>query len=214
MVVADLLPPNIFLGVSLIIPQDGRFLFGIRPPKFINNQEILEITGIGGRLELSDHSLTDCAQREASEEIAAQIKILPMPRTLVVRGDHSIEEVELQGDERPAAIVFRGHRTPPHSPWDADRVDSGCIAVFLAELAGRPLPSPEIPCLIWLSPELILQTARFDLSLAKLFSAGARMSCILEATLPSSTLVRLTDSQEALSLALGEKTIPFYRSLC
>lgn len=213
MVVADLLPTQTFIGVSLVIPQEGSFLFGIRPPKWIANQEILEITGIGGRLEKEDDSLTACAQREAYEEIAAPIRIIPAPRTLVVRGSHLIEEFTLQGPERPLALVFRGYRTPPHQPWHPQKLDSGCIVVFLAEVLDNPLPSEEIPYLAWLTARQIWQTARQDLSLRELIDDGARLLSNTANQPHRETTTRLTDSQEALALALGDQTIQFYQSL-
>jgi 8-oxo-dGTP pyrophosphatase MutT (NUDIX family) len=213
MVLADFLAPGLFKGASLILRQNDRFLFGIRPPKKINGLDVLEITGIGGRLEAFDSSLVDCVHREAREEIAAQIKIVRCPLTLVVRGFEDIQEIALQGDEQPAALVFRRHRTPPHQPWHINHIDTGCIAVFLADLIGPATPSPEIPYLIWLTPDQILDAARYDLALEQLMNEGAEVAVYQAQTFPTAAITRLTDSQEALSLALGEQTKSFYKSL-
>jgi hypothetical protein len=213
MVIADLLPANTFIGVSLILHQEGGFLFGIRPSKWIDGQEILEITGIGGRLEASDPSLAAGLQREASEEIAARVEIIPCPRTLVVNDPDHLSWVVLEGEERPAALVFRNHPTPPHQPWHATRQGNGCIAVFFGRLLAPAIPSAEIPHLIWLKPEQILQVAQRDLAIGDLQAAGATL-CSREAQEPDGkALARLTDSQEALALALGNQAPAFYRSL-
>lgn len=213
MVVYDLIQPGTFVGVGLILRQAGRFMFGIRPPKIISGETILEITGIGGKLEANDPGLIAGVQREAIEEISAGVKIIPCPRTLVVRGQQDIEQIELSGDERPAALVFRHHRTPPHHPWHPDHADSGLIAVFLAELLDQPQPSAEIPYMIWLSARQILATASGDIPLDRLVDEGAELITGAFDLPPLTTLARLTDSQEALSLALDAGMLDFYAAL-
>lgn len=213
MIIQDILPAGIFLGTSLILRNEGRFLFGVRPPKQIAGQTVLEITGIGGRLEPFDPNLSAGVMREACEEISSRINLLPCSRTVVVRGPSDIQEVRLEDKEQPAAIVFRAHRTPPHNPWHPDHQDTGCIIVFLAELLGLPTPSPEIPFLIWLSPQQIISAAKTDLPIGSYTSNGAKI-LVGPIQMPAPiTITRLTDSQEALALALGKKAAIFYQSL-
>jgi hypothetical protein len=213
MVVDDLVSRDSFVGTSLILHQDGRFLYGIRPPKLINGLEILEITGIGGRLEKFDENLTAGVLREACEEIAVGVKIIPCQRTLVVRGLDNVKQVELSGSEQPAALVFRDHRTPPHHPWHPVHQDSGCIAVFLGQLSGQPTPSEEIPYLIWMLPEQIQRTAKDDILIGELIDGGALLVSSTGKLPAPQTPARLTDSQEALALALGDKAAGFYIDL-
>ena len=213
MLVSDLLAPKAFLGVGLILRQPGGFLFGIRPPKQHSSQIILEITGIGGKMEAGDASLAHCARREAYEEISAAIRILPCPHALVVRSLDQVQEVTFEGIDRPAALVFRGHRTPPHQPFISVQPDDGCVVVFLAELIDSPTPSPEIPYLIQLSPSQIFSAAQADLPISDLLKGGG---LLLPGPFPPpdpAALARLTDSQEALALALGRRAESFYLSL-
>jgi len=121
------MPPGVFIGVSLILPVSGRYLFGIRPPKRHENQTILELTGIGGGIE-------------------------------------------------------------------------------------PPKPCGELPWLLCITERQILETARRDIPLAQLLENEAVL--ITGKALPPqmNALVRLTDSQEALALALGEGLIRFYKS--
>jgi hypothetical protein len=211
-VIDDILPANGFLGASLILRQGGRFLFGIRPLKYIQGQAILEITGIGGKLEADDANLTAGVQREACEEISVFVRILPCERTLIVRGWQDIQEITLSGDEQPAALVFRHHHTPPHQPWRPGEREDGCIAVFLAELVDPPLPSAEIPYLVWLQPAQILALAQADLSLGELMKDGAELVSASGSLPQPSTTIRLTDSQEALVLALGQQALDYYQA--
>lgn len=212
MVVKDFLPVNSFLGTSLIIRHAGRFLFGIRPPKLIQGLPVLEITGIGGKMEAFDASLTAGVQREAREEISAGVRIIPCAQTLIVRGWQDIEEISLTGEELPAALVFRHHHTPPRQPWRPGKQNDGCIVVFLAELVEAPKPSAEIPYLIWLDPLQILAAAQIDLSLGKLLNDGAELLAGPSLPPQPSTTIRLTDSQEALVLALGLRAVDFYQA--
>jgi 8-oxo-dGTP pyrophosphatase MutT (NUDIX family) len=210
---ADLIPAGLFLGTSLILRQAGRLLFGLRPPQAEGARQIVELTGIGGKVEHDDESLTAGVLREAREEIGCAVRIIPCDGTLVVRGLDHVERVRLAGDERPAAVVFRRFGTPPHAPWHADGRGEICVVVFLAELAGDPRPALELPALIWLRPAHVLQTARQDVPLHTLLDTGAKLMENDAQPLPRSAWARLTDSQEALALALGDDAIAFYEVL-
>jgi hypothetical protein len=71
----------------------------------------------------------------------------------------------------------------------------------------------ELPSLIWLKPGQILQTARDDVRLLNLLNVGAELVGEPFSPVPIDSWVRLTDSQEALALALDDETLTFYRSL-
>ena len=63
---ANIIPSDIFIGTSLIIRREDRFLYGMRPPKLWQGHSVLELTGIGGGLEKEDESLSSGVQREAA----------------------------------------------------------------------------------------------------------------------------------------------------
>jgi len=208
---ADIIPKDIFIGTSLIIRREDRFLYGIRPPKLWRGRWVIELTGIGGSLEKEDESLSSGVQREAREEIDCEIRLVPAKTTLIVRGLDDVSRLALSGSERPAALVYRNWRTPPHQPWHRDNQGSACLVVFLGKLLDRPRPAMELPQLIWLSAEQVLETARRDVTLGDLIAGGSEL---ISGPLPSpqlETLTRLTDSQEALALALGDETPEVYR---
>jgi len=209
----DLVPRDMFVGTSLILRQGGRLLYGVRPPRAEGACQVIELTGIGGGVEDEDESLTAGVLREAQEEIGCGVRLLPCRETLVVRGLDTIQRVALQGAERPAAVVFRRYRTPPHQPWHEDNQGEACLVVFLAELDGWPFPAMELPALIWLQPTHVVQTARRDVPLARLLDSGAELIECESAHLPETVWARLTDSQEALVLALGDDALSFYEAL-
>lgn len=210
---SEIIPDDIFVGTSLILRQGNRFLYGIRPIQQVESHQILELTGIGGGLEDGDKSLSAGAIREAQEEIGCGVALISCPTTFVVRNQDDVEQVTFEGEEQPAAVVFRNYRTPPHQPWHQDNQGQACLIVFAAELEGRPWPAMELPHLIWLEPEQILETARVDVPLGRLFNTGAELIVGDLGVPPESSWVRLTDSQEALAIALDNTALSFYNSL-
>ena len=209
----EIIPDDIFIGTSLILRQRNRFLYGVRPVQEVEGRQILELTGIGGCLENKDNSLSAGALREAQEEIGCRVRLIPCYSTIVVRSQNSVEQVILTDDERPAAVVFRNYRTPSHQPWHEDNQGKECLIVFVAELEGQPWPVMELPYLIWLKSEHVLETAQDDVPLHRLLSSGAELIIGKLGLPPESSWARLTDSQEALALALDNNTSPFYKSL-
>lgn len=211
--IVDLVPAGMFMGTSLILRQDGRLLYGCRPPRVEGSRQIIELTGIGGGVEDEDASLTAGVLREAQEEMGCGVRLIPCRETIVVRGPDGVERVALEGEEQPAAVVFRGFRTPPHQPWHEDSAGEACLVVFLAELDGEPWPAMELPVLIWLRPAHVPETARQDVPLRHLLDSGAELVEGASGPLPETAWVRLTDSQEALALALGDDALTFYEAL-
>ncbi len=210
---ADLVPAGMFAGTSLILCRSGRFLYGLRAPRAEGRHVVAELTGIGGRLEAEDGSVAAGALREAREEMGCDVHLLPAVETVIARGPGQVERVALAGGERPAAVVYRHYRTPPHQPWHDDNRGQGCLIVYLAELAGTPRPAMELPALVWLSPAQVVLTARRDVPLSTLLAQGAELLEDRARQLPSDLWLRLTDSQEALVLALADGALPFYEAL-
>jgi 8-oxo-dGTP pyrophosphatase MutT (NUDIX family) len=209
---ADLVPEGLFVGVSLILRRGDRFLYGVRPAKQEVEGHVYELTGVGGGLEPVDASFSAGAIREAWEEINCPVRLLSCQETLVVSGPEDIERVAVEGDEQPAAVVLRNFRTPAHQPWHPGLRGSGCLIVFAAELLGEPMTGEEHPYLLWLHPEQVLEAARQDVPLQSLLDRGGRLVTGASGPLPAASPMRLTDSQEALALALGDQAATAYRS--
>jgi 8-oxo-dGTP pyrophosphatase MutT (NUDIX family) len=216
----ELIPEGPFVGTSLILRQHGRFLYGMRPVRGAETPPVIELTGIGGGIEPTDKTFTLGVLREAEEEIGCgdgkgagcRVNLIPCGRTLVVHGRHQLSWVTLRGPERPAALVFRHHRTPPRAPWHAQNQGQAWLIVYLADLEGRPCPTFELPWLLWMTPDQILQTAHEEVPLQALLAAGAELVLGGAGMPPEDSCLRLTDSQEALGLALGSALPAFYLS--
>ncbi|MEW5986627.1 MAG: NUDIX domain-containing protein [Chloroflexota bacterium] len=99
---SSLVPAGHFLGVSLILPRDGRFLYGLRPARLEGERQVVQITGIGGGVEADDVSFAAAAQREALEEIGCSVRIGDCPETVVVRGRHDVQTVKAAAVPPPA----------------------------------------------------------------------------------------------------------------
>jgi len=162
-----------------------------------------------------DESPTAGVLREVEEEIGCGVRLLSSGETLVVRGPDQIERATLQGEERPVAVVFRRFPTPPHQPWHESGRGEIYVVVFLAELDGQPRPIEELelPALLWLKPAHVVETARRDVPLRELLDSGAEVVEGGAGPLPEAVWARMTDSQEALALALGEDALSFYGAL-
>lgn len=212
---SDLVPEDMFVGTSLILRQGDRFLYGVRPPQMEGARQVVELTGIGGGMEDEDESPTASVLREVEEEIGCDVRLLPCDETVVVRGPDRIERIVLQGEEQPIVVIFRRFSTPPHQPWHESGRGEICVVIFLAELDGQPRPVAELelPALLWLRPAHILETARRDVPLRELLDSGAEMVGGGAGPLPEAAWARMTDSQEALALALGDGALSFYRAL-
>ncbi|HSG17802.1 MAG TPA: NUDIX domain-containing protein [Anaerolineae bacterium] len=209
----DLIPSNTFVGTSLILRRGDRFLYGIRPIMMAGRTQILELTGIGGGLEKEDESYTAGVRREAIEETGSDVTIVDCASTWIVPGRQQVEQITLTGDRRPAALVYRHHRTPPRQPWHPDNQGAAWLIVYLGELQDEPTPTMELPWLIWLSAAQVQQTAHDDVPLRDLLLHGAELITRPADPPPSpAAMTRLTDSQEALALALGERTVAVYES--
>ena len=204
---------GIFRGAGLFLASGGRFLCGIRPLRPEHDHLIAQVTAIGGGLQNLDCSFTAGALRESLEEMHCPILFHASAQTLIVRGPAQVEWQRLADPVGPAAVVFRHWHTPPRRPWSVPHDGQQCLVLFEASLAGTPRPSPEIPGLIWLRPAQIVALAHEDVPLQMLLAEGATLLDDPVTPLARTACARLTDSQEALVLALGADALPFYTQL-
>lgn len=209
----EIIPDDIFVGTSLILRQKGLFLYGMRPERQENEKSIIELTGIGGGVEQDDNSFSMGARRETQEETGSRLKIIDCERTLFVSGATNVKSLGLEGKERPAAIVFRNYKTPPHKPWHKPNAGEACLIVYFGELLDDPEPMMELPWLIWLNASQVLRTAWEDVQLTELLESGAVLQTANNKPPNKNSWIRMTDSQEALGIALGNSLVSFYEKV-
>ncbi len=209
----EIIPDNIFVGTSLILRQKGLFLYGMRPKQNEGEKSIIELTGIGGGVEEDDENYSAGVKREAQEETGSRLDLIDCEQTLLIRGLNDIERLSLEGEERPAAIVFRNYRTPPHQPWHEQNTGEACLIVYFGELLDSPKPMMELPWLIWLSANQVLETAQRDVQLDELMGGGALLLSGDNEPPQTTNWIRMTDSQEALGIALGSSFVSFYETV-
>ena len=145
------------------------------------------------------------AVREAREEIDCEVRLLECDKTLVVRGTDDVQMVELSSPEKPAALVFRNHHTPIRQAWSLENSGGVCILVFAAEIIGVPRLAMELPWLVWLSPQQMLACAQQDIPIKQILAEGADLTASGSKKPAGKSLIRMTDSPEALGIALGAK---------
>jgi 8-oxo-dGTP pyrophosphatase MutT (NUDIX family) len=202
---AELIEPGMSRASSLLFAQDGRFLLGVRPPLDERGRILLRLTGIGGWAE-GDESFAATAQREAREETGSAVRLFDIGETLIVRSPDDVTPVAFSGEPAPVALVFRRFGTPPFDPWSEGYLRVAPVAVFAGALrAPVRITAPlEHPFFMWVYAEQLIALADADEPLEYLLTDGAELYGEFTGD-PARTLVRLTDSIQALLTALGAR---------
>lgn len=206
---SDLVTPQMASGASLLIAENGRFLLAARPPLFAGNRTVVALTGIGGWVEPGETFAT-AVEREALEETGCAARLLDLHQTLVVRAPDRRDSVCFVGETGPAALVYRRHGTPAFDPWSNDYESVVAVAVYAGQLTARAhvVFPEEHPFFMWLYPEQMIDLADADEPLGYLLADGAEIIGTPDVD-RLRTLVRLTDSIQALISALGSGAYAF-----
>ena len=164
---AELIPRDRRRGAGIFARHEGQFLFvGERTQRAEGELACIRVGG-GCRPE---ESLTDCARREAREEIGCDVSLPHSYQTFVVdeRGGMTAHSL----GQTPAPLLVYTRRRPDETPPCFHNV------VFAASLAAAPRPGPEAETLLLLSEEALLALARGPLPLSALQAAGARVDSL------------------------------------
>lgn len=206
---ADLTHVGMPRAASVLLTEDGRFLFGVRPPVVERNRTLLRLTGIGG-WAVGDEAFGETAARETLEETGCVLRLLHSDRTLVVSSPDEMRRTLFPGEIAPAALVFRRFGTAPFDPWSPVFESTAPVAVYAGVLQGQPCITAreELPMFMWLHPEQVTALADSDAPLEYLLADGADIMGVAEYD-SERTLVRLTDSIQALVTALGPRAFGF-----
>jgi 8-oxo-dGTP pyrophosphatase MutT (NUDIX family) len=206
---SDLVDSDMASGASLLVAEGGRFLLAARPPQHIDDRVVLALTGIGGWVEPGE-SFAQAVAREALEETGSTIRLIDLHQTLIIRSPEQRELICFVRETGPAALVFRRFGTPAFEPWSDEYQSSVAVAVYAGMLTSRPkvVARNEHPFFMWLYPEQMIDLSDADVPLAYLLADGAEIVGNSNVDL-SRSVVRLTDSIQALISALGPGAYTF-----
>jgi hypothetical protein len=115
----DLIPPGAFVGTSLVLRRDDRFLFGMRPLKKTTGRPVIELTGIGGAIEVEDVTFAAGALREAlgspkpTMELPWLLWLCPEQILATAREDILLADLLRAG----ADLVTGSEEPPPAETW-------------------------------------------------------------------------------------------------
>ncbi|MEC9487941.1 MAG: NUDIX domain-containing protein [Halanaerobium sp.] len=126
--------------------------------------------GIGGHLEAGE-SLTDCAIREAKEEIDALVELRSAAKSYYLTG-RSIWEVDLDEDTKPLAIYEMIH--PAGTPREGQIY---YLVIYDAVLEEFPknLQAEEVSGLVSLTSNQLVASLNQQITLGQLQEGGGRL---------------------------------------
>ena len=203
---SDLVESGTARASSLLLEDQGRFLLAILPPIHSEQRVLLRLTGVGGWAE-GGETFSAAAVRESIEETGSTIRLIEQEYTLVVHSPDDIDTVEIVGVPVPGPIASRRFGTTPFEPWSDEYQSVAPIAVYAATLddAARIVARDEHPLFMWVYPEQLISLAEADEPLEFLVADGAQIFGQLDFD-AARTIVRLTDSIQALVTALGPRS--------
>jgi 8-oxo-dGTP pyrophosphatase MutT (NUDIX family) len=170
--IADFAPDGTEAGVGLVLQDDNeRYLFFLAGTRHRCPPGELLYAGIGGHREAGEDWLT-CAHREASEEIGADIEIVPASVTWHVPQQGPVQRVEVSDRPRPFALYEMVH--PPGTPREGELYR---IVIYKAHLRGKPkgLQLEEVQGVIALTAEQVIRGLESKPTLAELLGDGASL---------------------------------------
>ncbi|MBI2464596.1 NUDIX domain-containing protein [Candidatus Shapirobacteria bacterium] len=153
-------------GIGLIVTHENRYLFTIGHERFwtlsIDPPEVT-YSACGGHREFGE-SFPQCAQREGSEELGIEVELIPSPETVFYRfRTDDTEKVGIRDTCAPWLIYDMPVR----------RNFGYSVCVYPARLSSTPFPSREVPALLYLTPQQVVDT--IDRPLDEFLRSGAEI---------------------------------------
>ena len=205
----ELVEPGTARASSVLVVGEGRFLLAVRPPIVERERVLLRLTGIGGWSE-GEETFAATAIRESIEETGNAVRLIDLDQTLVVRSPDEMDLLAVSGEVAPAALVYRRFGTAPFDPWSASYRSIAPVAVYAGTFGDRPrIAAQEAhPFFMWVYPEQMMLLSDADEPLEYLLADGAELVGTVEIDMQRA-IVRLTDSIQALIIALGPRAYSF-----
>ncbi len=196
--IGDIVPDRAESGVGLALrDESGRYLFFLAGTKFRCPPGELFYAGIGGHREEGE-SWTECAHREAVEELGVDVELLSSANTLRVSSDGRAESIIVFDEPRPMALYEMTH--PDGTPRAGGIY---YIVIYRSALLEAPgdLPIDEVRGIIALSREQVVRGPQRKPSIADLVGEGAEIVALAQ-PLDLSALVYPVGTAAALAAVL------------
>ncbi|MBD2860835.1 NUDIX domain-containing protein [Paenibacillus oceani] len=183
--ILELMPEGAEIGTGLALrDRSGRLLFFVAGSRHRMEEGERFFAGIGGHLEPGE-SLTECAEREAREEIGAEVELRHAERTLRVSSAGVVSEIAVS--DYPAPYVWYEMIHPPGSPREGRRYQ---IVIYRAVLAGplSELKEDEVCGVIAMTDQQVAEASGRKPTLRELIGEGAGLVAALPGLEPETRL--------------------------
>lgn len=150
MKIEDFMIDTARLGNGLIIKYNDKYVFAVGKEKFWKkegNSLIITYTAAGGNVE-DGETILESAYREGKEELGADILILSSEKTLVYDFRTKQKKIVMLDEEVRPCIIYN---------TTLNGNDDLSVCVYLAEVKDKPMPSMEVPALLLLNKEQVLE---------------------------------------------------------
>jgi len=193
----------IIRGTGLLLQLKKRnatkYVFPIANEKYWktkNGKMIIEFAGVGGKPK-GKETLLEAVLREALEETGCEAKLR-----------HSFKTVTLDFQRGETfRRTLKANPAPFLKTKKLIQTDSGprllYNPIWAGSLAGKPKPSAEVPALLFLTDDLVAQTAKKDIRLKDILKLGGEL---IEARhIPRNAVIKPFGTPEDVVKAFGEK---------
>lgn len=161
-------------GVGLIIFDKDQSIFALSKPKYWTrekNRTLISYGCVGGKVEKGE-TILEAAKREAYEEISSDIDIISSKETYLIDLDLKIRQVKQRFKISPVVLYYVRYPGMPGDPSVKDTSFIGKVHVFFAKIKGKPLPSSEVPAILWTEWDIVQKNIGLHFSLSKFLDKG------------------------------------------
>ena len=161
-------------GVGLIIFDKNQSIFALSKPKYWireKNRTLISYGCVGGKVEEGE-TILEAAKRESYEEISTDSDIISSKETYVIDLDLKVQQIKQKSKINPVVLYYVKYPGVPGDPSVKDTNFIGKVHVFFAILKGKPIPSSEVPAILWTRWDIVQKNIGVYFSLSKFLHKG------------------------------------------